>query len=398
MAKKKILVLGASLYYKKVISSIKELNYIVLAVDREPTSPGFDYADKYAVIDIVDREKVLEFAIENEIDGIMPVNDFGVRTAFYVSQKLNLIGPNLLTGICGCDKALMRDIWKHEGLPQPNYLLFNSNTPIDYIIETIGFPMVIKPTDCGGAGRGISIAEDKDGLLFSIQHAKGFVKNDRYIAEEFIEGTEVTVDSLVYRNQVYPLAASDKIKPESQFRVATSLNFPCKFDPIIQKKIFDIVTNATLALGVSYGATHAELIVNEDSQDIKLVEIGIRGGGGHLFNTIIEQVTGINAPQELAKILCGDVPSLNHKQQMSSVYRFFNPGKTGIIRGISYGDDLLKKDFLIDFAITAKIGDYYQGLIDSMHRVGFAVVIGRNRNEAITNADFVENNVFFDIV
>lgn len=394
---KKILILGAGLYYQGVISSIKKLGYFVLAIDRESASPGFQFADKYAVIDIIDREAVLEFAVQNNIDGIMPVNDFGVRTAFYVSQKLNLIGPNLLTGICGCDKGLMRDVWKNEGLPQPNYLVFNSNTPLDYIIENISFPLVIKPTDCGGAGRGISIAEDRNSLLFSIQHAAKFVKNDRYIAEKFIDGVEVTVDSLVYQNKVFPLAISDKVKPVSKFRVATSLNFPCKFNESIKNKIFDIVTVATQALGVSNGATHAELIINEDTNDIKLVEIGIRGGGGHLFNTIVEQVTGVNAPQELAKILCGDVPTLSPQWQKGCVYRFFNPLKTGTIQNISYSDELLKNDFLIDFAITAKVGDHFRGLIDSMHRVGFAVVTGRNREEAIANADFVEKNVFFNI-
>lgn len=36
----------------------------------------------------------------------MAINDFGTRSAFYTSQKLGLINPSYLSGICGNDKGI----------------------------------------------------------------------------------------------------------------------------------------------------------------------------------------------------------------------------------------------------------------------------------------------------
>ncbi len=391
---KKIIILGAGFYYINVIKNIKKLGYYVITLDKNPNSPGFEFADEYEAIDIFDKEAVYNFSKMKNIDGIMAINDFGTRAAFYTSQKLGLINPSYLSGICGNDKGIMRDTWNHDRLPQPQYCIFNSVDDIEFIKSRLEFPIVVKPTDAGGAGRGISVAYNEKDLIESIKHAEPFVKNNRYIAEEFIEGVEVTVDSLVYKGKVHPLSISDKEKPKSKYFVATSLNFPANFSNDTIEKIESIVTKATEVLGVSNGATHTELIVN--GNDIKLVEMGIRGGGGHLFNTIIETNTGINAPQELAKILCGDAPNLEKKQNIGVCYRFFNPTGSGVIKSITYDEKITNSDFVVDFGITAKVGDEFKGLVDSMKRVGFVVTKGANRTEAIKNADLVENSIKFE--
>ncbi|PID28829.1 MAG: hypothetical protein CSB55_03500 [Candidatus Cloacimonadota bacterium] len=391
---KKIMILGAGFYYIDIIKNLKRNGYYVIVSDKNPDAPGFEFADEYAVIDIVDKEALYNYAKELKIDGIMAVNDFGTRSAFYVSQKLGLTNPSYLSGICGNDKGLMRDVWSHEGLPQPEYFIFSGLNDVELIKKKLNFPVVVKPVDAGGGGRGISVAFNEDELIESIEHASAYVKNGRYIAEEFMDGTEVTVDSLVFQGKVYPLAISDKEKPESKYFVATSLNFPAKFSAEIIEKIENTVIRATESLGVINGASHAELIVK--GSEIRLVEMGIRCGGGHLFHTIIEENSGINAPKELAEILCGGKPNLVKKQNLGVCYRFFNPSRTGIIKSIEYDENLVKSDFVSAFGITAEVGDEFTGLIDSMKRVGFVVTKGRNREEAVKNADLIESCIKFE--
>jgi len=396
--KKRILIPGASVFYVRTIEQVRDLGYEVHAIDRNPQAPGLKVADRFSVIDIMDRQAVLDYAKVNNIDGIMPVNDFGTRAAFYAAQKLGLISPSYLSGICGNDKGIMRDVWAHDGLPQPNYVVFEHDKArrlMSYIIEKVGFPLIVKPTDVGGAGRGISIARDSEELRQSIEYAStAFRSNRRLIAEQFIEGIEVTVESLAWRGQVYPMAISDKVKPVSRYRVATSLNFPAAFDDETNDRIRSLTIRASEALGIANGATHTELIVQHDGR-IVLVEIGIRGGGGHIFSTIVKEVTGINAPQELAKILCGDKPELTMHPFTGCVYRFFNPVGRGVIASIYYDVNLIKSGFVVDFGITARPGDRFDGLNDSMKRVGFVVTRGRDRAEAIAHADRIESSVRF---
>lgn len=392
----RLIVLGAGLYQVETIRALKGAGFFVVALDRDAEAPGFQHADESAAIDIRDKNAVLKCAAEFRVDGIMPINDFGTRSAFYACQKLGLTGPSYLTGVCGNDKGLMRDVWAHESLPQPIYRVFGLDTPLNQITACVPFPMVVKPVDCGGGGRGISVARSPGDLLEAIAHATPFVDRNRLIAEEFVIGTEVTVESLVHKGVIHVLAISDKVKPESRYRVATSLNYPAALPDEVIDRIIETVTGAIEALGVTDGAAHTELIVSEDYEKIWLIETGIRGGGGHVFGAIIKEVTGISAPIQLARILCGLEPDLTPKKRSGCVYRFFNPCGRGVLKSIRYDPAVVEAPAVVAFDITCRPGQVFDGLTDSMKRVGYVVTRGADRDEAIRNADIVESNIIFD--
>lgn len=51
------------------------------------------YADEYQNINIVDQENCLKYARKHNIDGVMTAaTDYGVLTASYIAQELNLPG------------------------------------------------------------------------------------------------------------------------------------------------------------------------------------------------------------------------------------------------------------------------------------------------------------------
>lgn len=388
-----VLVLGGSEYQKHSIISIKNDNHSIYLLDRDSNPFCKQYADYFEAIDYSDKHKVLKYAKDNKIDCIVPLNDFGVHAAFYVSQKLGLINSNYATAKCSTDKGLMREIWQIEQIPQPQFKIFQKDDLIDP--EQFNFPVVVKPTDSSG-GRGITIASNPDELIFSIELAKSFtVQNNRIIIEEFMDGIEVTVEGLAYNGTIECLTMSDKIKPDSKYRVATSLNYPAFFDDQTQQSIFNVVIRAAEALGISNGAIHAELIVSYNTEEIRIVELGARGGGGHVFGQIIHAVTGIDVPKEYTKILLGEKPNLDKLHNKGCVYRFFNPNQHGILESIEYNPKIFENDFVLDYGFTIKVGDSYEGLSNSLKRIGFIVVNGTNRDDAIKNADFMESQIQF---
>lgn len=366
------------------------MGYLVFTVDRNPHAPAYQFADEYKVIDICDREGVLAYAREIKADGVMPINDFGLRAACYVSQEMNLVGNSMLTGICSNDKGIMRDVWKSENLSQPDYLIIkNDKKELKRVLQSLKFPLVIKPTDCGGAARGVSIARKKKELVESFDYAIPFAANNRIIVEEYIEGIDMTIDALSYEGRVHILSMSDKVKPSQKYRVATALNFPAALPEKTLEKVRTLVKKAVLTLGITNGASHTEVIVQKNGEP-KLLELGARGGGGHIFHTIVKESRGINYAQEFAKILCREKPNLKITKNKGVVYRFFNP-PIGIIEDIKVPGNVFDLPFVVDFGITAKIGQKFEGLKDSMHRVGFVVTRGNDREEAIKNADYVES-------
>ena len=90
---KKVLIIGAGFLQDFVICKAKELGYETYAVDANPDAVGFKHADYYSVVDIVNEEDCLKYAIQNEIDGVLTAaTDYGVLTASYIAKVMGLPG------------------------------------------------------------------------------------------------------------------------------------------------------------------------------------------------------------------------------------------------------------------------------------------------------------------
>ncbi|MDY6863872.1 MAG: ATP-grasp domain-containing protein, partial [Thermodesulfobacteriota bacterium] len=316
-------------------------------------------------------------------------------TASYVSQNMGLIGLSCETAESVNDKGIMRDIWNNAGLAVPEYKIVSSLDELKEAINKIGFPCILKPTDCGGAGRGISIIRSYEDVVWSFNFARPYVKNDRFIIEEFLDGTEMTIESISIGGKVYILAMSDKVKPDVKTRVATSLNFPAVLPEVILQKVKKLVQKAVTTIGIDNGMAHTEVIVTKDRP--KLVEIGGRGGGGHVFHTCIETTSGIKAPVECAKLLTGMEVNLSEVKKKGCVYRFFTPPK-GILKSVKNVEKAKSVKGVLDLDIVKKIGEKVGDLENSLHRTGFVVTKGEDRSEAISLADYIESMIQFEVI
>jgi biotin carboxylase len=392
---KRVLVLGANRFYVRVMELLREAGFRVLAVDRNADAPGRAFADDFAAIDIVDREAVLRWAADHRIDGIMAVNDFGVRTASYVAQALGLIGLTADAAERASDKGRMRDCWAAAGLPNPEYRVVCDGAGVRRAAMELAFPCVVKPTDCGGGGRGISVVESADQLDSAIEACAPYVANRRIVVERFIAGTEMTIETLSIDGKVAVLAMSDKTKPAATTRVATSVNYPADSPDDITERVAEVVEAAVLAVGITDGMAHTEVIVQEGGQPV-LVELGGRGGGGHIFHTIIEAVSGVNAPVETARVLTRSPVALPPIQRRGAVYRFFDI-PPGILRGHRNLEEARAVPGVLEVDIHKTPGTWVGDLRDSMYRVGYIVTAGATRAEAIAAAEAVERIVEIDV-
>jgi biotin carboxylase len=395
MSGKTLLVLGASAYYVRVVELLREAGYRTVVVDRNPNAPALRYADAHEIIDITDRKEVLKAATHHKVDGIMAVNDFGVRTAAYVSSTLGLIGISPSTAEMSNDKGLMRECWSRAGLRNPAFQIVTSLGEARVASREVGIPCVVKPTDCGGGGRGVSVVWREADLEWAYEFARPFAHNRRMIVEEFLDGLEMTVETISFRGAVHVLTMSDKEKPPLRTRVATALNYPAGVAASTRAEVCHLVDRAVMALGIGDGPAHTEVIVTPAGPT--LVETGARGGGGHIFSTIVSIVSGINMVCETARILTGDAPDLTPKFSRGCVYRFFNP-PSGILKAI-YGLEMSRElPGAIEVQVTKEIGGTIRGLMNSLERCGFMVVSGRDREEAMARAKAVEKCVVFEVI
>jgi biotin carboxylase len=289
----------------------------------------------------------------------------------------------------------MRRQWEAHGLPNPPFRVVTNLEEAYSAFDELKPPLVMKPTNSGGAGRGVSVIRTIGDLEWAYQFAGPFCsEKDSLIVEQFVAGTEITVESISYAGEVHVLTMSDKVKPPLRTRVATSLNYPAAITPTARNEIATLTTQAVKALGIQDGPSHAEVILNSDG--VTLLELAARGGGGHIFSTIVEAVTGVDMVRETARILVGEEPDLSAKRERGCVYRFFAP-EYGTIREIRGMEAASVLPGVLDIEVTRKPGDVLGGLVNSIERSGFAVVAGRDRDEAVRRADEVSKTVVFDL-
>lgn len=389
-----LLVLGAGAYYARVIRQLRDAGIRTVAVDRDPAAPGLALADAGHAVDLSDADAVLALIEREPVDGVLPLNDFGVPTAARVAGHLGAPGLTAETAAIANDKGLMRERWDEHGLPNAAFRVATDRAGAERAAAELGMPLVLKPADSGGGGRGVSVVRDPSELAWAWEFAAPFARNGRVVVERFLEGLELTVEAVAHRGEVHVLAMSDKVKAPLRTRVATRLHYPAALEPGVREAAEDVARRAVLAVGLTDGPAHVELIVTEAGPT--LVELGARGGGGHIFSTIVEAVSGVNMVRESARVLLGQTPDLAVRHQRGCVYHLFTPAG-GVLREVRGVDEARAMPGVLDLGITRRAGAVLGELSDSLQRSGFAVVAGNDRGEAILRADAVARTVVFDL-
>jgi biotin carboxylase len=393
-ARKSLLVLGGGTYYLRALEAIRDAGYRTVVVDRDPAAPGLAIADVGRAIDMVDAPAVLALARAERVDGVMPLNDFGVPTAAHVAHALGLRGLSPRTAELACDKGLMREQWERDGLANAAFRVVVSPDEARAACAEIGFPVVVKPADSGGGGRGVSVVREPGELAWAYDFAAPHARNGRIVVERFLEGTELTVESVSHDGDVHVLAVSDKVKPPLRTRVATRLTYPADISAATLERVHALAAAAVRSVGITDGPSHVEMIVTDAGP--VLLELGARGGGGHVFSLIAEAVSGVPMVAESARVLVGDTPDLRVRHRHACVYVLFCP-ELGVIREIRGVEAARALPGVLDLGITRRPGDVLGPLADSLHRSGFAVVAAHTRDEAIRRADAVSRTVQFEL-
>lgn len=382
---KKLLFLGANRYFQKSIEALSAYGYKVLVIDRNPESPGFKSADKFAVIDITDENGAYQFALANSVDGIIAVNDFGVRTAAYVSNKMGLPGLSYETAIMATDKALMRKKWSEDGVPVPRFFVTHSVEEANAKLKDLEFPIIVKPANsCGGGSRGVKVALTREEFENAFNFAQSFYTDKRVVVEECIMGTEHSIETAVVNGEIHILAVSQKEKTPYPYRVDRKVIYPAVLSKENSVKLKETVEKAIKSIGIDAGVVHVELAFTENGPI--LFEVGARCGGG-ATPQIVEEYTGIQQLRVATKLAIGepiDSSELTPRYSKGAVYHFFIfPESTSKIKEVKGRADMQKIKEIIDMEIFVKPGDVIGQVRTTSDRQGFAVIVAEDLNKAL---------------
>lgn len=154
---------------------------------------------------------------------------------------------------------------KKYGVKTANSIYLNKGETInvDEIIETLGLPCFVKPNNAGSSF-GISKVKLKEELIPAIK--KAFEEDSELLIEEFLDGTEVTIGVLNYKDEIKVLpmteivTANDFFDYEAKYLGESDEITPARISDEIHQKLEILAKKVYQILNMS-GFTRSEYIL-----------------------------------------------------------------------------------------------------------------------------------------
>lgn len=307
---KKLMILGAGVYQVPILTRAKEKGYYTIAVSPDGDYPGLQIADKVYYIDVRDKEKVLEAAAAEKIDGITTdQTDLAMETIAYVAEHLGLPGISYECARLFTDKSLMRIKGEQLGIPTIRSRVTDTAEEAADFLKELGRPAMIKPVDNQGS-RGIFLVHNAEELQEHYDLARSFSKTGRVIIEQYVKGREFEVDSLVYDYKAKTLMYADVVLFDIPGIFASKTRiYPSAADPKEVENLLEYNRQIIEGFGLQQGITHSEFIMDEDGQPY-LLEAAARGGGAFVSSHITKLQTGLDTADFLIDLALGHITEM----------------------------------------------------------------------------------------
>lgn len=336
MQNKKLMILGAGIYQKPLLSYASN-HYDVIVVAPKIDEEAKCLSVRQYEYDIRDEKNVLLAASQEHIDGIITdQTDIPVRTVSYVANKLGLPGNPYDVACIYTDKALMRERQILAGISVLPHTTVNSVEEAVSWFRDLGSDMIIKPLDNQGS-RGVAAVRSEQDVYSKFDEAKRFSTSGRVLLEKMAKGRQFAVEGVAYAGKFQSLMCSDDVyfKNGDCFAARTRV-FNTTAPLELKNRVLELNDRVNKVFGLRRGLSHAEYIM--DGDDIFLIEVGARGGGAYISSDMIPRVGGLDTAEFLCKMACGEIseiPPLRPTGETVGYCAFYLPeGVVQTVKGI----------------------------------------------------------------
>ena len=387
---KSLLMLGGGFLQTYVIDQAKKLGYYVYVLDGDPEAKGFDLADEYAVINIVQKEDCLAYTQGKDISGVLTAaTDYSVLTMSYIAGRLSLPGINNVSAKLIKNKAAVRKCLFDANADDTGYSFeISEMSDVDAVLKKIHFPVMVKPCD-GSGSRGASKVEKAEDFFAACQFAMSGSITHRAVAEPFVDGKEYGVESFVDNGEIYVLAVMQKDMTEPPYYAELGHAIPSGLSPQMEDKVKQCVRNAIVAMGVNHGSVNMDLLIGANG-DVHIVDVGARMGGNLIGSHIIPKGTGIDYMSNMIRAAVGDETNwtpVSKPTPVATKILALTPGKVKALPDFNAIEDR----YGVKVEPHLKVGDVINEYHTNLDGCGYVVATADNVEDAIKKAAFVKN-------
>ena len=235
----------------------------IIVTGNIPNLPGEKFVDKYIPADYSNAELILDIARREKIDRIVPCcNDFGVYTAAYVAEKMNLPGMDSYKNVLTINnKDRFKDLALILGIRTPRSNSFENIHDAEKFLEDAEFPVIIKPIDAS-AGNGINRADDLDSAKKFLSAAFAKSKAKKIVIEPFITGTQHGFCTFLIDRKVVACCSNNEYSFENPFRVEID-TFPSENFDAVKDYLIESIEKIAETLHLKDGIFHLQYIMKD---------------------------------------------------------------------------------------------------------------------------------------
>lgn len=368
---------------------LKSKGHKIILVDPYETSPCVPLADIFFKQDVKNVEAIYDFVIQNGYPISLVTSeqtDVSTLPVAILSKRLGTKANPTEVVERFTNKYVSRSFIKTKFDSHfPQFIAASSAKEIHDFIKQLKKDVIIKPTDAQSS-RGIfklnsssSYAEIESAFSKSIS----FSSNRFIIAEEFIVGEEITLEGFCFNNKHVTLAGSNK----THFRtgIASNLNYPLNLPSTLSDKLISFHNRLVETLGLNFGITHTEYLIDRESENFWLVEVACRGGGSLIPSHIVPWVSVFPLYENYYRILFEsnfkfDLLQSDIKNERFAKLHFFE-FPSGLVKSISGIEECMKMPEVIDMGLEFTEGAKIYPADDDRSRQGYVIVAANTQEE-----------------
>ncbi|SEQ47410.1 Predicted ATP-dependent carboligase, ATP-grasp superfamily [Hyunsoonleella jejuensis] len=280
------------LYVVNCLSLKKHIKIYVMSSKEDGYMKYSRYIEKYIYQPEVSPKKwikcINKTVDKHNIDLVMPIYEAGIAI---LAERINEI--NIPKKICGLPNAKNLHVARNKGLlylhlkdweiPCPRSIVVNSIETLDAKTLNLNYPLIIKPVEGGGGGKGICIVENEEKF---IRYCKNYNGAHGSIIQEYILGDDFCCNVLCKEGEIIAYS----IQKATDFR-SGELTPQIAFDFIENKELFENAKKLMKSLNYS-GVANIDWRYDREQKKFKVIEINPR----FWLGTDASLITGVNFP------------------------------------------------------------------------------------------------------
>jgi biotin carboxylase len=364
------------------IARAREMGLRVAVSDGSADAPGMRLADERLVVSTYDVAGTVAAARGLALDGVICVASDVPQTVAGVAEAYGLPGPTPETALLATDKLAMKERFARDGVPVPWF------APVGSAAELAGLdgPLIVKPVDSRGA-RGVIRLTGAVDREWAFAAARAESPTGRVMAERFLDGPQVSSESLVIDGVAHTVGLADRnyehLERFAPYVIEDGGELPTRHDG---EAIAAVVQQAAASLGVRDGVVKGDIVIHDGRPHV--IELAARLSGGYLCTHEIPLSTGVDFVGCAIRTALGELPAAAElvprgARGVAQRWLFPPPGR---VVGIAGAQDVAARPEVELCELRVAVGDTVPPVTSHPARAGVVIATGDTREQAVEAA------------